>query len=265
MFGIFMLMVVYELVSEIKKCFEVCLYLYCYVIIGMVEMVLLKVIEVGVDGVDMVIFFMSVIYGYLVIEVLVVMFVGMEYDIGLDILKLENIVVYFCEVCKKYYVFEGQLKGYDSCILVVQVLGGMFINLESQLKQQNVVDKFDQVLVEIFCVCEDFGFILLVIFILQIVGIQVVFNVLIGECYKIIVKEIVGILKGEYGYILVLVNVVLQVCVLEGGVLVICCLVDLFKLELVELEVDVRCQVQEKGIILVGNVIDDVFIVVLFL
>lgn len=30
-----------------------------------------------------------------------------------------------------------------------------------------------------------------------------------GECYKIIVKEIVGILKGEYGKILVLVNVVL--------------------------------------------------------
>lgn len=58
----------------------------------------------------------------------------MGYDIGLDIVKFEQIVVYFCDVCKKYYVFEGMMKGSDVCILVVQVLGGMLINMESQFK-----------------------------------------------------------------------------------------------------------------------------------
>ncbi|OSJ41925.1 oxaloacetate decarboxylase, partial [Salmonella enterica subsp. enterica serovar Newport str. SHSN001] len=53
---------------------------------------------------------------------------------------------YFREVRKKYHAFEGQLKGYDSRILVAQVPGGMLTNLESQLKQQNAADKLDQVL-----------------------------------------------------------------------------------------------------------------------
>ncbi len=47
---------------------------------------------------------------------------------------------------KKYHAFEGQLKGYDSRILVAQVPGGMLTNLEGQLKQQNAADKLDQVL-----------------------------------------------------------------------------------------------------------------------
>ncbi len=47
------------------------------------------------------------------------------------------------KVRKRYHAFEGQLKGYDSRILVAQVPGGMLTNLESQLKQQNAADKLD--------------------------------------------------------------------------------------------------------------------------
>ncbi|EIS0334403.1 biotin/lipoyl-binding protein, partial [Salmonella enterica] len=185
-------------------------------------------------------------------------------DTGLDILKLENIAAYFREVRKKYHAFEGQLKGYDSRILVAQVPGGMLTNLESQLKQQNAADKLDQVLAEIPRVREDLGFIPLVTPTSQIVGTQAVLNVLTGERYKTIAKETAGILKGEYGHTPVPVNAALQARVLEGGAPVTCRPADLLKPELAELEADVKRQAQEKGIQLAGNAIDDVLTVALF-
>ncbi|MLJ65676.1 oxaloacetate decarboxylase, partial [Salmonella enterica subsp. enterica] len=170
----------------------------------------------------------------------------------------------FREVRKKYHAFEGQLKGYDSRILVAQVPGGMLTNLESQLKQQNAADKLDQVLAEIPRVREDLGFIPLVTPTSQIVGTQAVLNVLTGERYKTIAKETAGILKGEYGHTPVPVNAALQARVLEGGAPVTCRPADLLKPELAELEADVRRQAQEKGITLAGNAIDDVLTVALF-
>lgn len=166
--------------------------------------------------------------------------------------------------CAKYHAFEGQLKGYDSRILVAQVPGGMLTNLESQLKQQNAADKLDQVLAEIPRVREDLGFIPLVTPTSQIVGTQAVLNVLTGERYKTIAKETAGILKGEYGHTPVPVNAALQTRVLEGGAPVTCRPADLLKPELAELEADVRRQAQEKGITLAGNAIDDVLTVALF-
>ncbi|EIU8435030.1 biotin/lipoyl-binding protein, partial [Salmonella enterica subsp. enterica serovar Newport] len=195
---------------------------------------------------------------------LVATLAGTKYDTGLDILKLENIAAYFREVRKKYHAFEGQLKGYDSRILVAQVPGGMLTNLESQLKQQNAADKLDQVLAEIPRVREDLGFIPLVTPTSQIVGTQAVLNVLTGERYKTIAKETAGILKGEYGHTPVPVNAALQARVLEGGAPVTCRPADLLKPELAELEADVRRQAQEKGITLAGNAIDDVLTVALF-
>ncbi|EGI6069063.1 biotin/lipoyl-binding protein, partial [Salmonella enterica subsp. enterica serovar Denver] len=176
----------------------------------------------------------------------------------------ENIAAYFREVRKKYHAFEGQLKGYDSRILVAQVPGGMLTNLESQLKQQNAADKLDQVLAEIPRVREDLGFIPLVTPTSQIVGTQAVLNVLTGERYKTIARETAGILKGEYGHTPAPVNAALQARVLEGGAPVTCRPADLLKPELAELEADVRRQAQEKGITLAGNAIDDVLTVALF-
>ncbi|EAV6852583.1 pyruvate carboxylase subunit B, partial [Salmonella enterica] len=264
MSGILTPMAAFELVSEIKKRFEVRLHLHCHATTGMAEMALLKAIEAGVDGVDTAISSMSATYGHPATEALVATLAGTKYDTGLDILKLENIAAYFREVRKKYHAFEGQLKGYDSRILVAQVPGGMLTNLESQLKQQNAADKLDQVLAEIPRVREDLGFIPLVTPTSQIVGTQAVLNVLTGERYKTIAKETAGILKGEYGHTPVPVNAALQARVLEGGAPVTCRPADLLKPELAELEADVRRQAQEKGITLAGNAIDDVLTVALF-
>ncbi|ECG4946813.1 oxaloacetate decarboxylase subunit alpha [Salmonella enterica subsp. enterica serovar Llandoff] len=264
MSGILTPMAAFELVSEIKKRYDVRLHLHCHATTGMAEMALLKAIEAGVDGVDTAISSMSATYGHPATEALVATLAGTEHDTGLDILKLENIAAYFREVRKKYHAFEGQLKGYDSRILVAQVPGGMLTNLESQLKQQNAADKLDQVLAEIPRVREDLGFIPLVTPTSQIVGTQAVLNVLTGERYKTIAKETAGILKGEYGRAPAPVNAALQARVLDGAEAVTCRPADLLKPELATLEADIKRQAAEKGIRLAENAIDDVLTVALF-
>ncbi|EAA8737171.1 oxaloacetate decarboxylase subunit alpha [Salmonella enterica subsp. enterica serovar Virchow] len=264
MSGILTPMAAFELVSEIKKRFEVRLHLHCHATTGMAEMALLKAIEAGVDGVDTAISSMSATYGHPATEALVATLAGTEHDTGLDILKLENIAAYFREVRKKYHAFEGQLKGYDSRILVAQVPGGMLTNLEGQLKQQNAADRLDQVLAEIPRVRKDLGFIPLVTPTSQIVGTQAVLNVLTGERYKTIAKETAGILKGEYGRTPAPVNAALQARVLEGAEPVTCRPADLLKPELAQLESDIKRQAAEKGIRLAENAIDDVLTVALF-
>ncbi|EPM6102589.1 sodium ion-translocating decarboxylase subunit beta [Salmonella enterica] len=119
MSGILTPMAAYELVSEIKKRFEVRLHLHCHATTGMAEMALLKAIEAGVDGVDTAISSMSATYGHPATEALVATLAGTEHDTGLDILKLENIAAYFREVRKKYHAFEGQLKGYTPGVLAL--------------------------------------------------------------------------------------------------------------------------------------------------
>ena len=93
----------------------------------------------------------------------------------------------------------------------------MLTNMEGQLKEQNALDKMDEVLLEIPRVRKDLGYIPLVTPTSQIVGTQSVLNVLTGERYKTITKESAGILKGEYGAAPAPVNKELQERVLEGS------------------------------------------------
>ncbi|WGE90643.1 sodium-extruding oxaloacetate decarboxylase subunit alpha [Actinobacillus genomosp. 1] len=264
MSGILTPMAAYELVSEIKKRYDVELHLHCHSTTGMAEMALLKAIEAGVDGVDTSISSMSGTYGHPATESIVATLQGTPYDTGLNIPQLEKISAYFRDVRKKYAKFEGQLRGVDSRILVAQVPGGMLTNLESQLKQQNASDKLDLVLQEIPRVREDLGNIPLVTPTSQIVGTQAVMNVLMGERYKTIAKETAGILKGEYGRTPAPVNKVLQERVLEGATPITDRPANHIAPEIDKLVAEVTAQAKEKGITLSENAIDDVLIVALF-
>ncbi|MCT8535036.1 sodium-extruding oxaloacetate decarboxylase subunit alpha [Glaesserella parasuis] len=264
MSGILTPMAAYELVSEIKKRYDIQLHLHCHATTGMSEMALLKAIEAGVDGVDTAISSMSGTYGHPATEAIVATLQGTPYDTGLVIPQIERIAAYFREVRKKYAKFEGQLKGVDSRILVAQVPGGMLTNLESQLKQQNAADKLDLVLKEIPEVRKDLGYIPLVTPTSQIVGTQAVMNVLMGGRYKNIAKETAGILKGEYGRTPAPVNAELQARVLEGGEPITDRPADHLAPEMDKLLAEVKQQAVEKGITLTKDEIDDALIVALF-
>ena len=83
--------------------------------------------------------------------------------------------------------------------LKYQVPGGMLSNLLSQLKQQNAEDKYEDVLKEVPRVREDLGYPPLVTPMSQMVGTQALFNVLTGERYKLVPKEIKDYVRGNYG------------------------------------------------------------------
>jgi oxaloacetate decarboxylase alpha subunit len=256
----------FDLVSRLKNQTELEVQLQSHATSGLADMTLLKAIEAGIDRVDASISSMSMTYGHTATETVVAALQGTDRDTGLDLLLLEEIAAYFREVRKKYARFEGSLRGTDSRILIAQVPGGMLTNMESQLREQGAADKFDEVLAEIPRVREDLGLIPLVTPTSQIVGTQAVINVLMGERYKSISKEVQAILKGEYGAAPAPYNAELQARVLNGKEPISCRPADMLEPELEKLTTELRKQAQEKGIRLTtgDNEIDDVLTYALF-
>ena len=256
----------FDLVSRLKSQTDLEVQLHAHATSGLSDMSILKAIEAGIDRVDTAISSMSMTYGHTSTEAIVAALQGTDRDTGLDLNKLAEIAAYFREVRKKYAKFEGSLRGTDSRILIAQVPGGMLTNMEAQLKEQNAADKFDQVLEEIPKVRRDLGLIPLVTPTSQIVGTQAVINVLMGERYKTISKEVQGILRGEYGAAPASFNRELQLKVLEGKEPITCRPADLIKPEMASLTAEIEQLASEKGITLDSDDdrVDDVLIYALF-
>ena len=256
----------FDLVSRLKAQTGLEVQLHAHATAGLSDMTILKAVEAGIDRVDTAISSMSMTYGHTATESVVAALAGTDRDTGLNLEALEEIAAYFREVRKKYAKFEGSLRGTDSRILVAQVPGGMLTNMESQLKEQGAADKFDEVLAEIPRVREDLGYIPLVTPTSQIVGTQAVINVLVGERYKTISKEVQGILKGEYGAAPAPYNAELQAKVLDGAEAITCRPADLIEPEMDKLVAELKEIAAEKGIELETGEreIDDVLTYALF-
>ena len=208
--------VAYEIVLRLKETVRIPIALHTHATTGMSTAAIVKAVEAGVDYVDTSISSISMTYGHSATESIVTILEGTPRDTGLDLHRLEEIAAYFRKVRPKYAGFEGALKGVDSRILVAQVPGGMFSNMENQLREQGATGRIDEVLAEIPRVREDLGFVPLVTPTSQIVGTQAVLNVLMKQRYKIISKEAAALLRGEYGRTPAPVNAELQKRVLNG-------------------------------------------------
>ena len=191
--------VAFELVAKLKKSLKIPIHMQCHATTGMSTATAIKAVEAGIDNIDTSISSMSMTYGHSATESIVAILQDTPRATGLDLRLLEEIAAYFRPIRAKYSKFEGSLKGVDSRILVAQVPGGMFTNMENQLREQRASDKLNEVLEEIPKVREDLGLIPLVTPTSQIVGTQAVLNVLSGERYKNISKETTDLLAGEYG------------------------------------------------------------------
>lgn len=256
----------FDLISRLKAQTGLEVQFHAHATPGLSDMTILKAVEAGVDRVDTSISSMSGTYGHTATESVVAALAGTDRDTGLDLVALQEIAAYFREVRKKYAKFEGSLQGTDSRILVAQVPGGMLTNMENQLKEQGAADRFDEVLAEIPRVREDLGHIPLVTPTSQIVGTQAVINVLVGERYKSISKEVQGILKGEYGAAPAPYNAELQARVLDGAEPITCRPADLLESEMDKLAAELQKIATDKGIALEQGEreIDDVLTYALF-
>ncbi len=192
----------YDLVKKLKETVSIPVDIHSHYTAGLASMSILKGIEAGADIVDTAMSPLALGTSHMPTESLVAALQGTDYDTGLDLNQLNVVRAYFAKLREKY-IANGQINpkslGVDANTLLYQVPGGMFSNMLKQLKDAGREDKLDEVLAEIPRVREDAGYPPLVTPTSQIVGTQAVFNVIMGERYKMVTKEFKGLVHGDYG------------------------------------------------------------------
>ncbi len=192
----------YDLVSRLKETVSIPIDIHSHYTAGLASMSIMKGIEAGASIVDTAMSPLSIGTSHMPTESLVAALQGTEYDTGLDLNQLNVVRAHFAKLREKY-IGGGQISpkslGVDANTLLYQVPGGMFSNMLNQLKEAGKEDKLEDVLAEIPRVREDSGYPPLVTPTSQIVGTQAVFNVIMGERYKMVTKEFRGMIHGDYG------------------------------------------------------------------
>ncbi len=191
-----------ELIGALKEATDLPIQLHTHYTSGVASMTYLKAVEAGVDVIDTAMSPFAMGTSQPATEVMVETFKGTPYDTGLDQKLLAEIADYFRPI-RDDALDSGLLNpknlGVNIKTLLYQVPGGMLSNLTSQLKEQNAEDRYYEVLEEVPRVRKDLGEPPLVTPSSQIVGTQAVFNVLMGERYKMATKETKDVLSGKYG------------------------------------------------------------------
>ncbi len=191
-----------ELIRALKSATKLPVDLHTHYTSGVASMTYMKAVEAGCDIIDTAMSPFALGTSQPATEVMVEAFKGTEFDTGLDQNKLAEIADYFRpyrEQCLKDGLLNPKVLGVNINTLRYQVPGGMLSNLLSQLSEQGKEDKFEEVLAEVPRVRKDLGEPPLVTPSSQIVGTQAVFNVLMGERYKVATNETKDILLGKYG------------------------------------------------------------------
>ncbi len=192
----------YELITRLKANTLLPINLHSHCTGGMMEMTYLKAIEAGVDIIDTALSPLSGGTSQPSTESIQYALAGTKYDPILNLEYLDKAAAKLT-VVKDKYLTNGLLNPkaltHNPSILKYQVPGGMLSNLMSQLKEQNAMNRYEEVLQEVPKVRAEMGYPPLVTPLSQMVGTQAVFNVMSGERYKMVPKEIKEYLHGFYG------------------------------------------------------------------
>ena len=188
-----------QLIGRLKAEIDVPIQLHCHYIGGLAPMTYLKAVEAGVDVIDTATVPLAFGNSQPATEMVVTALIGTPNDTELDLEKLFTIAKYF----EKVRIETGHDRGVTSLthmqVYSHQVPGGMISNLESQLSEQNALDRLSEVLEEIPVVRSEVGYPPLVTPMSQIVGTQAVLNVLSGRRWHIVPDEMKAYLRGMYG------------------------------------------------------------------
>ena len=192
----------YDLVKKMKAITNLPIELHTHCTSGIADMIYMKAVEAGVDIIDTAISPFSGGTSQPPTESLAVTFSEMDRNPGLDLDALLEVAEYFKPIRDKYMdngTLNPKVLLTEPQTLNYKVPGGMLSNLLSQLKQQNAAEKYEEVLKEVPRVRADLGYPPLVTPMSQMVGTQALFNVLAGERYKLVPKEIKDYVRGQYG------------------------------------------------------------------
>ncbi len=189
-----------KLVKMMKKEISVPIDLHTHSTAGWAPITYMKAVEAGVDIIDTAMSPFGFGTAQPATESMVAAFKDTPYDTGMDLKKLEKIAEYFKIVEKKLRKYTRmEMRIADTRVLIYQVPGGMLSNLYNQLREMKAEDKIEEVLAEVPKVRAEVGYPPLVTPLSQIVGTQAVMNVISGERWKMVTKEMRNYIKGLYG------------------------------------------------------------------
>ena len=192
----------FDLVKAIKSNSSLPLHLHTHSTTGLAFMTYLKGVEAGADFIDTAISCFSGGTSQPATETMVYALEQLGYDTGIDSALLKTINDHFKPV-RDESLANGLLDpismATDAEALNYKIPGGMISNLIAQLKATNAMHRFSEVLEETPHVRHDLGYPPLVTPMSQMVGVQATANVLDGERYKNVSKEIRAYIRGEYG------------------------------------------------------------------
>jgi oxaloacetate decarboxylase alpha subunit len=192
----------YELVKALKENIKLPVIVHTHSTTGLGPMSLMKAAEAGADVIDTAVSCFSGGTSQPPTETLVYALKEQGFDIDLDMDALKEINDFFKPIRNKALkngLLNPVVMTTDTDALKYQVPGGMLSNLVAQLTAQGKLDKLDEVLLETPRVRKDLGYPPLVTPMSQMVGVQAATNVITGERYKTVSKEVKAYLHGEYG------------------------------------------------------------------
>lgn len=192
----------YDLVKALKETIKVPIVIHTHCTTGLGPVTLQKAVEAGADIIDTAVSCFSGGTSQPATETMAYLLREQGYEIALND-KVVSEVNEFFKPIRAGYLKDGTLNprmmATETEALIYQVPGGMLSNLVAQLTAQNALDKLDAVLNEVPLVRKDLGYPPLVTPMSQMVGVQATANVLSGERYKNVSKEIKSYVGGEYG------------------------------------------------------------------
>lgn len=189
----------YKLIKALKENIKVPINFHTHATSGLAPIAYQKVIDAGVDIVDTALSPLSGGTSQVATEAIATL---LGEDNPLDFDHLENAKDKLTKIKDKYIengILNPKALTPNPKILHSQIPGGMISNLLNQLKEQNALDKYEDVLKEVPEVRKDLGYPPLVTPISQMVGTQSIMNILSGQRYKLVPDEIKTYLRGGYG------------------------------------------------------------------
>ena len=122
---------------------------------------------------------------------------GFEPEIDVD--SLAPISNHFTEIAERERLPIGAPLEYDLAQYIHNVPGGVISHLKHQLSQIGVVNRLDEVLIEVGKVRAELGYPIMVTPFSQFVCSQATLNVIAGERYKQITDEVIQLVMGHWG------------------------------------------------------------------
>ena len=241
--------VAYDLVHEIKQNTDLPLQVHTHGTAGIAQMTYLKAVEAGADIIDTCLSPFAEGTSQPATESLAIALDALGYDTGLDVDELDQIAKHFAGVRDRFIADGGlnpKVLEVEPKALLYKVPGGMLSNLISNLADLGASDRYNEVLAEVPRVRAELGYPPLVTPLSQMVGSQALMNVLSGERYKVVPKEIRDYVRGMYGRPPVSISKSIRKQIIGDDEVISCRPADLIEPQMPRLREEISCYARSE-------------------